>query len=200
LKVEKVRRRSNRVPVDFNKLTLAPINACVIAEETASLWQIYAMLPPKRDDRLYRFVVTPLADGTFIVARWIEIEEIVHRLLRYDDVRDWTLVDLANYEPPSDYVEPDDHIATKLATIPLANLIQRLKPAHCSGSPGAHHSPGAHCTRRVILAGALLCWTTASSTALSLKNHLCLAISLPIHLRNPAAQNGCSEQRTDIPA
>jgi hypothetical protein len=129
LKVEKVRRRSNRVPVDFNKLTLAPINACVIAEETASLWQIYAMLPPKRDDRLYRFVVTPLADGTFIVARWIEVEEIVHRLLRYDDVRDWTLVDLANYEPPSDYVEPDDHIATKLATIPLANLIQRLKPA-----------------------------------------------------------------------
>jgi hypothetical protein len=129
LKVEKVRRRSNRVPVDFNKLTLAPINACVIAEETASLWQIYAMLPPKRDDRLYRFVVTPLADGTFIVARWIEVEEIVHRLLRYDDVRDWTLVDLANYEPPSDYVEPDDHIAAKLATIPLANLIQRLKPA-----------------------------------------------------------------------
>jgi hypothetical protein len=129
LKVEKARRRSNRVPVDFNKLTLAPINACVIAEETASLWQIYAMLPPKRDDRLYRFVVTPLADGTFIVARWIEVEEIVHRLLRYDDVRDWTLVDLANYEPPSDYVEPDDHIAAKLATIPLANLIQRLKPA-----------------------------------------------------------------------
>jgi hypothetical protein len=129
LKVEKVRRRSNRVPVDFNKLTLAPINACVIAEETASLWQIYAMLPPKRDDRLYRFVVTPLADGTFIVTRWIEIEEIVHRLLRYDDVRDWTLVDLANYEPPPDYVEPDNHIATKLATIPLANLIQRLKPA-----------------------------------------------------------------------
>jgi hypothetical protein len=129
LKVEKARRRSNRVPVDFNKLTLAPINACVIAEETASLWQIYAMLPPKRDDRLYRFVVTPLADGTFIVARWIEVEEIVHRLLRYDDVRDWTLVDLANYEPPSDYVEPDDHIAVKLATIPLANLIQRLKPA-----------------------------------------------------------------------
>jgi hypothetical protein len=79
LKVEKARRRSNRVPVDFNKLTLAPINACVIAEETASLWQIYAMLPPKRDDRLYRFVVTPLADGTFIVARWIEVEEIVHR-------------------------------------------------------------------------------------------------------------------------
>jgi hypothetical protein len=31
--------------------------------------------------------------------------------------------------PPSDYVEPDDHIAVKLATIPLANLIQRLKPA-----------------------------------------------------------------------
>jgi hypothetical protein len=117
------------VPVDFNKLTLAPINACVIAEETTSLWQIYAMLPPERDDRLYRFVVTPLADGTFIVARWIEVEEIVHRLLRYDDVRDWTLVDLANYEPPSDYVEPDDHIAVKLATIPLANLIQRLKPA-----------------------------------------------------------------------
>jgi hypothetical protein len=117
------------VPVDFNKLSLAPINACVVAEETASLWQIYAMLPPKRDDRLYRFVVTPLADGTFIVARWIEVEEIVHRLLRYDDVRDWTLVDLANYEPPSDYVEPDDHIAAKLATIPLANLIQRLKPA-----------------------------------------------------------------------
>ena len=117
------------MPVDFNKLTLAPINACVIAEETASLWQIYAMLPPKRDDRLYRFVVTPLADGTCIVARWIEVEEIVHRLLRYDDVRDWTLVDLANYEPPSDYVEPDDHIAAKLATIPLANLIQRLKPA-----------------------------------------------------------------------
>jgi hypothetical protein len=117
------------VPVDFNKLSLAPINACVVAEETASLWQIYAMLPPKRDDRLYRFVVTPLADGTFIVTRWIEIEEIVHRLLRYDDVRDWTLVDLANYEPPSDYVEPDNHIATKLATIPLANLIQRLKPA-----------------------------------------------------------------------
>jgi hypothetical protein len=129
LKVEKVRRRSNRVPVDFNKLTLAPINACVIAEETASLWQIYAMLPPKRDDRLYRFVVTPLADGTFIVARWIEVEEIVHRLLRYDDVRNWTLVDLANYTPPPDYVEPDDHIAAKLATIPLANLIQRLKPA-----------------------------------------------------------------------
>jgi hypothetical protein len=118
------------VPVDFNKLSLAPINACVVAEETASLWQIYAMLPPKRDDRLYRFVVTPLADGTFIVTRWIEIEEIVHRLLRYDDVRDWTLVDLANYEPPSDYVEPDNHIAAKLATIPLANLIQRLKPAH----------------------------------------------------------------------
>jgi hypothetical protein len=117
------------VPVDFNKLTLAPINACVIAEETASLWQIYAMLPPKRDDRLYRFVVTPLADGTFIVARWIEVEEIVHRLLRYDDVRNWTLVDLANYVPPPDYVEPDDHIAAKLATIPLANLIQRLKPA-----------------------------------------------------------------------
>ncbi|MCL6541103.1 MAG: CHAT domain-containing protein [Roseiflexus sp.] len=117
------------MPVDFNKLTLAPINACVIAEETASLWQIYAMLPPKRDDRLYRFVVTPLADGTFIVARWIEVEEIVHRLLRYDDVRNWTLVDLANYVPPPDYVEPDDHIAAKLATIPLANLIQRLKPA-----------------------------------------------------------------------
>ena len=117
------------MPVDFNKLSLAPINACVVAEETASLWQIYAMLPPKRDDRLYRFVVTPLADGTFIVARWIEVEEIVHRLLRYDDVRDWTLVDLANYEPPPDYVEPDDHIAAKLATIPLANLIQRLKPA-----------------------------------------------------------------------
>ncbi len=117
------------MPVDFNKLSLAPINACVVAEETASLWQIYAMLPPKRDDRLYRFVVTPLADGTFIVTRWIEVEEIVHRLLRYDDVRDWTLVNLANYEPPPDYVEPDNHIATKLATIPLANLIQRLKPA-----------------------------------------------------------------------
>ena len=117
------------MPVDVNKLTLMPVSECVIAEETASLWHIYHLLPPRREDRLYRFVIALLADGTCIVARWIEVEEIVHRLLRYDDVRDWTLVDLANYEPPSDYVEPDDHIAAKLATIPLANLIQRLKPA-----------------------------------------------------------------------
>jgi len=117
------------VPVDFNKLTLMPVSECVIAEETASLWHVYHLLPPRREDRLYRFVIVPLADGTCIVARWIEVEEIVHRLLRYDDVRDWTLVDLANYTPPPDYVEPDDHIAAKLATLSLANLIQCLKPA-----------------------------------------------------------------------
>ncbi len=117
------------MPVDLNKLTLMPVSECVVAEETASLWQIHHLLPPQREERLYRFVIVPLADETCIVVRWIEIEEIVHRLLRYDDVRNWTLVDLANYEPPSDYVEPDDHIAAKLATIPLVNLIQRLKPA-----------------------------------------------------------------------
>jgi len=116
------------VPIDFNKLTLAPINACVVAEATASLWQIYAMLPPERDDRLYCFVVTPLADGTFIVTRWIEIEEIVHRLMRYQDVRAWTLPDLTAIALPPDYVEPDEHVAIKLAEFPLAMLIQRLTP------------------------------------------------------------------------
>ncbi|ABU57539.1 hypothetical protein [Roseiflexus castenholzii] len=45
------------MPVDFDKLTLTPISACLVVEETASLWQIHAMLPPDRNDRLYRFVI-----------------------------------------------------------------------------------------------------------------------------------------------
>jgi hypothetical protein len=116
------------MPINFDKLTPAPISVCLIAEETASLWQIYAMLPPERDDRLYRFVVVPLADGTFIVARWIEVEEIVHRLMRYQDIRGWTLPEIAATPLPSDYVEPEEHVAAKLAETPLTTLIQRLTP------------------------------------------------------------------------
>lgn len=116
------------MPIDFNKFTLKPISDFVIAEETASLWQIYAMLPPERDERLYRFVVVPLADRTFIVARWIEVEEIVHRLMHYQDARSWTLPELAALSLPPDYVEPTEHVADKLADIPLGNLIQRLAP------------------------------------------------------------------------
>lgn len=116
------------MPIDFDKLTLMPISACLVVEETASLWQIHAMLPPDRDDRLYRFVIAPLADGTFLVARWIEVEEIVHRLTRYQDIRGWTLPELAATPLPPDYVEPDDYIADKLKDVPLATLIQRLTP------------------------------------------------------------------------
>lgn len=116
------------MPIDLNKLTLMPISDCLVAEETASLWQIYGMLPPDRNDRLYRFVVVPLADGTFIVARWIEVEEIVHRLMRYQDIRGWTLPELAALSLPPDYVEPDDHVAAKLKDVPLATLVQRLTP------------------------------------------------------------------------
>ncbi len=116
------------MPIDFNKLTLTSSSAFVIAEETASLWQIYAMLPSERNERLYRFVVVPLADRTFIVARWIEVEEIVHRLMRYQDARSWTLPELAALSLPPEYVEPTEHIADKLAKIPLATLIQRLAP------------------------------------------------------------------------
>lgn len=116
------------MPINFDKLTLKPISDCLVAEETAPLWQIHAMLPPDRTDRLYRFVVAPLADGTFIVARWIEVEEIVHRLMRYQDIRGWTLPELAATPLPPDYAEPDDHVAAKLKDVPLATLIQRLTP------------------------------------------------------------------------
>ncbi|MCS6839848.1 MAG: CHAT domain-containing protein [Roseiflexus sp.] len=116
------------MPINLDKFTVMPISDCLVAEETASLWQIYAMLPSDRADRLYRFVVVPLADGTFIVARWIEIEEIVHRLMRYQDVRGWTLPELAAMSLPPDYVEPEEHVAAKWANVPLATLIQRLAP------------------------------------------------------------------------
>ncbi|MFQ3684533.1 CHAT domain-containing protein [Roseiflexus sp.] len=116
------------MPINLDKLTLAPVSNCLIAEETASLLQIYHLLPLIRDDRLYRFVITPLTDGTYIVARWIEVEEIVHRLMRYNDVRRWTLPELAAMSLPHDYVEPEEHIATKLAEVPLVSLIQRLAP------------------------------------------------------------------------
>ncbi len=117
------------MPIDFDKLTLMPISACLVVEETASLWQIHAMLPPDRDDRLYRFVIAPLADGTFLVARWIEVEEIVHRLMRYQDIRGWTLPELAATPLPPDYVEPDDYVAAKLKGVSLATLMQRMSPA-----------------------------------------------------------------------
>ncbi|GIW00415.1 CHAT domain-containing protein [Roseiflexus sp.] len=117
------------MPVDFDKLTLTPISACLVVEETASLWQIHAMLPPDRNDRLYRFVIVPRADGMFIVARWIEVEEIVHRLMRYQDIRGWTLPELAATPLPPDYVEPDDYVAAKLKGVSLATLMQRLSPA-----------------------------------------------------------------------
>lgn len=117
------------MPIDFDKLTLMPISACLVVEETASLWQIHAMLPPDRDDRLYRFVIAPLADGTFLVARWIEVEEIVHRLMRYQDIRGWTLPELAATPLPPDYVEPDDYVVAKLKDVSLATLMQRLSPA-----------------------------------------------------------------------
>ncbi|MCS6938809.1 MAG: CHAT domain-containing protein [Roseiflexaceae bacterium] len=116
------------MPINLDKLTVMPISDCLVAEETASLWQIYAMLPSDRTDRLYRFVVVPLADGTFIVARWIEVEEIVHRLMRYEDVRRWTLPELAATPLPQDYVEPEEHVVAKLKDVPLATLIQRLAP------------------------------------------------------------------------
>lgn len=116
------------MPINFDKLTLMPISDCLVAEETAPLWQIHAMLPPDRNDRLYRFVVAPLADWTFIVARWIEVEEIVHRLMRYQDIRGWTLPELAAMSLPPDYVEPKEYVAAKLAEVPLATLIQRLTP------------------------------------------------------------------------
>ncbi|MGQ9548442.1 MAG: hypothetical protein ACUVWS_07420, partial [Roseiflexus sp.] len=144
------------MPIDFNELSLIPAGACVIAEETASLWQIHNLLPPQHEERLYRFVIVTLADGTFIVARWLEIEEIVRRLLRYDDVRNRTLVDLATCELPPDYGETEDLHATKPVTIPLANLLRRLKPApaldrQASATHEARTARDGHPGKRVVV-------------------------------------------------
>lgn len=116
------------MPINFNRLTLIPRSECVIIDPTLTLWQARDQLPANRAERLYKFAVVPLRNGTYITARWCEIEEIVHRLLRYGEIRGVAIEELASITLPPDYVEPDDHIVSKLAEIPLARLLKNLTP------------------------------------------------------------------------
>lgn len=116
------------MPIDFNRLTLIRLSECVIIDADLTLQEARDQLPAVRNERLYKFIVVPLPDGRYITARWCEIEEIVHRLLPYGDPRRLTLEELAQVTPPVGYTEPSDHVASKLAEIPLERLLKNLTP------------------------------------------------------------------------
>ncbi|NWG21289.1 MAG: CHAT domain-containing protein [Chloroflexi bacterium] len=116
------------MPINFDRLTLIRLNECVIIDADLTLQEVRDQLPAVRDERLYKFIIVPLPDGHYITARWCEIEEIVYRLLPYGDPRTLTVEELAQVTLPVGYTEPADHVASKLAEIPLERLLQNLTP------------------------------------------------------------------------
>lgn len=88
----------------------------IAAQETVD--QVLARLPADRAARAFLYIVLPVADGRYVVARWLEIEQIAVRMSQ--DRRELPLSSLQDLLKPVAAVERDN-----VGTARLVNNVTR---------------------------------------------------------------------------
>lgn len=141
------------MPINFDQLTLYT-DVLELPPETL-LPDVYGQLPGDRDQRALVFLVAKLDTGRYIVARWLEIEEIARRV-GASFLRDVRLMDLPGYTPPPNYTDNPQPGPLPFSEYSFAALIARLEPAEAldaqaTATAEAREVRNAHRGKRVVV-------------------------------------------------
>lgn len=140
------------MPIDLNKLHLD--KNFLIVDPNATVDSIYAMLASQNHtERAFMYVLAPLNNDRWCVARWIEVEEIA-KVADMNQVRASTLPNLVRISWPSLHPLPGRY--AKLAHLDLAGLQELLDPVDAvdkdsTSTQEARDLRDAHPARRLVV-------------------------------------------------